>query len=171
MLIYIRRFRSTQNIMHWIRKPGLSQEWVDKHITELEFPADGGDPARPRTIQDKKFRLKILVERFGTKNINEISKDDIQSVLDYTGAKGRDLRNYKTALQSFFNFVEKKCEHFDNIVAKFPQRKPKETKPVEIMESHQVKSFLNELESLYPESGSRTFTWLLRRNQDFRDIR
>ena len=122
--------------------------WFRRYIDFLSAPDDGGgSPARPRTIYGKQNRLAGFLEKFGDRHLHEITKAEIDVWLDYTGATGRNLLNYKTEIQSLFNFAEKQSHGaFKNTVARFPQRRKKEVRPADIMPPTQVKRFLHELE-------------------------
>lgn len=127
---------------------GIIDDWFNRYMEHLENPQDGGDPARPRTITGKRLRLKTFLDTHGKTEAAQITADDVSDWLKWTGAKGRNLLNYKTEVQSLFNFIEKKSNHFRNTVARFPQRKKKEVAPADILTPHEAMKLLRELEAI-----------------------
>lgn len=110
---------------------GALQEWHQKRLQYLKDPQDGSDSARRSTIHTAQTRISTLLELFGDRDVTDISKSDIQEWLNYTGAEGRNLLNYKVEAQSLFNFIQRETsrdddrESFANRVARFPQKKRK----------------------------------------------
>lgn len=137
---------------------GTVQFWFDRYLDYLQNPDDDGDIARPRTIADKRQRLKSFLEIHGEHDVAEVTKENVESWLVYTGASRRDLRNYKTAVQSLFNFVERRCieeqKTFKNTVAKYRQRKKKEVPPAECYTPANAEKFLRALENIGDDGRS-----------------
>lgn len=127
---------------------GTVAAWNERYMKHLAAPLDGGDPARPRTIKGKQRRLRQFIETHGTTEAGAVTAQDVVDWLTWTGATGRNLLNYKTEVQSLFNFIAKNTNGFINTVARFPQRKKKETPPAEILKPKQAATLLRELETL-----------------------
>lgn len=129
---------------------GTVQSWYDKYMAHLQQPIDGGDKARPRTIKGKRLRLRSFLETHGETDAASITEQDVTDWLLWTGATDRNLLNFKTEVQSLFNFIEKRNGTFKNTVARFPQRKRKEVPPAEILKPKQAAKLLRELEAIDP---------------------
>jgi hypothetical protein len=125
----------------------------DAHMKLLKTPIEG-DPARPRTIRDKVSRLRSFLELHGDTPVTWISKQDVEAWLDSTGAKPRNLRNHKTAIQSLFNAAEKEIPElaYTNTVAKFPRRGAKEVKPAEVHTPEQARKVMAYLNEHHPKA-------------------
>ena len=129
---------------------GTVQSWYEKYMAHLEQPIDGGDKARPRTIKGKRLRLRSFLETHGETDAASITGQDVTDWLLWTGATDRNLLNFKTEVQSLFNFIEKRNGTFKNTVARFPQRKRKEVPAAEILKPKQAAKLLRELELIDP---------------------
>lgn len=129
------------------------QTAFDKYMQELENPTDG-TPARERTIRDKRSRLSSFATIYGATPIEQITGQSVSDWLDATEAIGRNLTNYKTQVQSLFNFCERNAPgDFKNTIAVFPQRKKKETPPAETITITEARRVLAELESIDSKSA------------------
>lgn len=124
----------------------------DHYMKELENPVEGS-PARPRTIADKRDRLATFIDLYGESPIERITETDVMDWLEGTGADGRHLRNFKTQIQSLFNYAEREAPGgYRNEVAKFPQRKSKEVDPAPTLAPKQAAAVMRELEGIDPKS-------------------
>jgi integrase len=118
----------------------------DEYIDALEHPEEG-TPARPRTIYDKRNRLSSFLEIFGEQPVERITETDVDDWLESTEADGRNLRNYKTQIQSLFNYAEENAPgKYINTVARFKQKKAKEVTPASTLTPKQAGAVLKELE-------------------------
>ena len=108
---------------------------------------------RERTIYDKENRLKSFTDAHGEKNIGAITKKDVEAWLDSTEATARNLRNYKTAIQGFFNWAEKQVEGYRNTVANFPQDETKDIEPAEIVTTKQARDVIHAMEKRSPTAA------------------
>jgi integrase len=117
------------------------------YLAEMEHPEDGSSPARPSSIKGKQNRLRSFVELHGGRKIPEVTKEDVDSWLLSTGAKGRNLRNNRCEIQSLFNYAGKRMPGgYLNTVARFPTVRAKERPPAEIVEPRHVRGVLHWLE-------------------------
>jgi integrase len=132
---------------------GTVGTWFDRYIEHLRHPQDGGDPARPRTIEGKATRLKSFLASYRDTDVAEVTSGDVEEWLKWTGATGRNLLNYKTEIQSLFNFVAKTAEGYQNTVARYPQRKKKQVDPATIFTPKQAEKLLRELEARSPSAA------------------
>ncbi len=128
-------------------------EWFSRYLDHLQNPQDGGDPARPRTIENKRTRLKSFLDSYSDMDVAEITSGDVDEWLTWTGATARHLLNYKTEVQSLFNFVAKQREDYENTVARFPQRKRKQVDPASILTPRQTARLLRTLEKKNPSAA------------------
>jgi integrase len=108
---------------------------------------------RERTLYDKENRLKSFAESHGAKNIGAVTKADVEAWLDATGAAGRNLRNYKTTIQGFFNWSESQIEGYQNTVAKYPQDESKDIEPAEIVTPKEAGDVLHMIEKRSPKAA------------------
>lgn len=126
----------------------------DAYMDEIENPVEGS-PARPRTIADKRNRLKSFVDIYGEADLMRITEADVMDWLETTGAEGRNLRNYKTQIQSLFNYAERKAPgDYRNTIAKFPQKKAKEIDPAETLTPKQVEAVMKAIEGIDGKSAA-----------------
>ncbi len=129
-------------------------EAIDKYLGELASPNDGGKAARPRSIRDKCSRLAAFVEMHGDKPIHSVTTRDVEAWLSSTGAEGRNLRNYKTQIQSLFNFCQRHAPgSFVNTVAHFPQRKAVEVEPAPTLTWRQAGAVMAAIEAIDERSA------------------
>jgi len=130
------------------------QAWYDKYLAYLQSPDDGSDPCRPRTLLGKASRLAPFLLDHGQITVGEITAGHVDDFLERTGASRRNLRNHKVELQSLFNFIEKRSgDTYKNNVARFPQRRKRETAPANIMTPGNAKRFLHALERSNPDAA------------------
>jgi integrase len=130
------------------------EECVARQLKDLESPEDGGSPARPRTVSSKRNRLKGFRVHYGAKKIVEITAADVSSWLESTGAKNQNLRNYRTEIQSLFNFAEKRMPGgYLNTVARFPQKTRKEIQPAAIIQPKDAAAILRRMEKIDPRAA------------------
>lgn len=147
-------------------KVGTVGEWFDRYMDYLTNPQDGGSPARHRTIENKRARLKSFLDACRDKDVGDVTANDVDSWLVWTGATGRNLLNFKTEIQSLFNFVAKqdaiaqskipedeRRTSYQNTVALFPQRKKKEIAPVSVFTPKQAEKLLRALECKSPSAA------------------
>jgi len=129
------------------------KETFNAYIESLTNPLEGS-PARPRTLADKKNRLATFIEIWGKEQVERITETDANDWLESTRAEGRNLRNYKTQIQSLFNFAEREAPgNYRNTIAKYPQRKKKEVDPAETVTAKQAKAVLLQLEAIDSQSA------------------
>lgn len=151
---YLKHFEPEQDA----GEVGTVKSWYDTYIDYLANPDDGGDAARPRTITDKRQRLKSFLEIHGEQDVSEITKENVESWLKFTGASRRDLLNYKTSMQALFNFIERRCieqnKQFKNTVAIYRQRKKKEVPPAECYTPADAEKLLRALENMKDDGRS-----------------
>ena len=130
------------------------EECVARQLKDLESPEDGGSPARPRTVSSKRNRLKGFRALYGAKKIVEITASDVSDWLESTGAKNQNLRNFRTEIQSLFNFAKKRMPGgYDNTVARFPQKTRKEVQPAAIIQPKDVAAIIHHMEKLDPRAA------------------
>ncbi len=121
---------------------------IDKHLKEGERKGQ-----RPRTVGDKKNRLSTFSTTCGNRNLGEISKADVEAWLESTGATGRNLRNYQTVIQGFFNWCAKTVDGYANDVARYAQDTVKDLEPAETVTAKEAREVLGFMEQRNPEAA------------------
>jgi integrase len=132
---------------------GTIGDWFNRYLEHLRHPQDGGDPARPRTIENKNIYLRSFLKAYEAFDAAEVTSEDVELWLKERNATGRHLLNFKTEIQSLFNFVSKNNEGYQNTVAKFPQRKKKQVDPASILTPKQAEKLLRALENKSPSAA------------------
>ena len=135
---------------------GEMKKAVGENIAVMidKFLADGERKGqRERTMRDKRSRLSSFVNLFGERNLGEITKDDVEGWLYSTGAHGRNLRNYQTTVQSFFNWCGKTVDGYTNTIATFPQDTVKDIEPAATVTPAQARDVLHHMEQNSPEAA------------------
>lgn len=121
---------------------------IDKYLLE-----GGRKGQRERTITDKRTRLSSFDQLFGSRNLGEITREDVEGWLFSTEAKGRNLRNFQTVIQGFFNWCGKTVDGYRNEVANFPQDTAKDIEPAATVTPTQVRDVLHAMEANSPEAA------------------
>ena len=130
------------------------KECFDRQIEEMRDPPDGASPARPRSILSKSSRLSSFVEMYGAAKVVQITRADVEAWLESTGAKGTTLRNFKTEIQTLFNFAARRMPGgYVNTVAQYPQATKREITPAAIVRPDQLSAVLHHMEQSNPPAA------------------
>ncbi|MDF3128724.1 tyrosine-type recombinase/integrase [Kiritimatiellaeota bacterium B1221] len=134
------------------------EECLTRYETEMKTPSDGGTPARPESIRNKRKRLTAFLTLHGERDVREITQADIDTwAKSFAHLAPRTQVNRKAELQSVLNFAEGILPEFKNTVCTIKQKKKKGGSPAEILTPEIVEIMLRKLEEKYPPRYAVTF--------------
>lgn len=136
------------------------EQALSLYEADMRNPKDGGDPARPASINNKRKRLKGFLELHGGKDVRSITDKDVEAWAEgFSHLAMKTQINRKAELQSVLNFVEREelVPAFENTVCKIKQRKKKGGGKAEILSPEVAKAMLHKLEEDYPSRYAVTF--------------